>query len=250
VRGFWPIFKREMLALFVTPLAWVLITTFLMVQGIHVFILVSQFATTVDGADLGEGGPVQAFFGKTILLYLPLLFICPLLTMRLFAEERRSGTIEALLTTPVSTVAVTLAKYAAALVTYALMWAPTVLYVVIIAKTGDVDWRAVGSSYLGVLGVGAGYLAIGIMTSALTSSQLTAAVLSAMAVIFLFMVGIGEFVADTGPVHDVCGYVSVWSQMNDFSQGIIDLRRLTLDATLVAVPLFITVRAVDAWRWG
>ena len=245
--GFWPIFKREVYSLFVTPLAWVLITTFLMVQGIHVFILVSQYATTVD---LGEGGPVQAFFGKTILLYLPLLFICPLLTMRLFAEERRSGTIEALLTAPVGTLGVTLAKYAAALVTYAVMWAPTVLYIVIIGKTGDVDWRAVGSSYLGVLAVGAGFLAIGTMTSALTSSQLTAAVLSTMAVTFLFMVGIGEFVADTGPVHDVCAYVSVWSQMNDFSQGIIDLRRLVLDATLVAVPLFVTTRAVDSWRWG
>jgi len=247
VSGFWPIFKRELFSLFVTPLAWVLITTFLMVQGIHVFILVTQFATSVDG---GDGGPVQAFFGKTILLYLPLLFICPLLTMRLFAEERRSGTIEALLTAPVGTLGVTLAKYLAALATYAVMWAPTVLYVVIIGKTGDVDWRAVGSSYLGVLVVGAGFLAIGTMTSALTQSQLTAAVLSAMALIFLFMVGIGEFVADSGPMHDVCAYVSVWSQMNDFSQGIIDLRRLTLDATLVAVPLFITVRAVDSWRWG
>ncbi len=245
--GFWPIFKREVYSLFVTPLAWVLITTFLMVQGIHVFILVTQFATTVD---LGEGGPVPAFFGKTILLYLPLLFICPLLTMRLFAEERRSGTIEALLTAPVGTLGVTLAKYAAALVTYAVMWAPTVLYIVIIGKTGDVDWRAVASSYLGVMAVGAGFLAIGTMTSALTQSQLTAAVLSTMAVTFLFMVGIGEFVADSGPVHDVCSYVSVWSQMNDFSQGIIDLRRLVLDATLVAVPLFITTRAVDSWRWG
>jgi ABC-2 type transport system permease protein len=225
----------------------VLITTFLMVQGIHVFILVSQYATDVGP---GEGGPVQAFFGKTILLYLPLLFICPLLTMRLFAEERRSGTIEALLTAPVSAVGVTLAKYTAALVTYAIMWAPTVLYMVIIGKTGDLDWRTVGTGYMGVMCVGAGYLAIGTMASALTTSQLTAAVLSTMTVVFLFMVGIGEFVADSGPLHDVCAYVSVWSQMNDFSQGIVDLRRLTLDATLVAVPLFITVRAVDSWRWG
>jgi ABC-2 type transport system permease protein len=247
VSGFWPIFKRELFSLFVTPLAWVLITTFLMVQGIHVFILVTQYATSVD---VSEGSPVQAFFGKTILLYLPLLFTCPLLTMRLFAEERRSGTIETLLTAPVGTVGVTLAKYAAALCTYAAMWAPTVLYVVIIGKTGEVDWRAVGASYLGVMAVGAGFLAIGTMTSALSQSQLTAAVLSAMALIFLFMVGIGEFVADSGPVHDVCAYVSVWSQMNDFSQGIIDLRRIALDATLVAVPLFITVRAVDSWRWG
>ena len=247
MKGFWPIFKRELFALFETPLAWVLITTFLMVQGIHFFILVSQYAGDVG---LGEGGPVHAFFGKTILLYLPLIFVCPLLTMRLFAEERRSGTIEALLTAPVGAVGVTLAKYAAALVTYVSMWAPTLLYVVLIGKTGTVDWRVVGASYLGVFGVGAGYLAIGTMTSALTSSQLTAAVLSAMTLIFLFMVGLGEFVADSGPVHDLCAYVSVWSQMNDFSQGIVDLRRLVFDGTLVVVPLFIAVRAVDSWRWG
>jgi ABC-2 type transport system permease protein len=247
VKGFLPIFKRELFALFVTPLAWVLMTTFLVVQGIHFFLLLSQYATDVG---LGEGGPVQAFFGKTILLYLPMIFVCPLLTMRLFAEERRSGTIEALLTTPVGAVGVTLAKYAAALVTYAAIWAPTLLYVVLVSRTGTVDWRVVGASYLGVLGVGAGYLAIGTMTSALTQSQLTAAVLSAMALIFLFMVGVGEFIIDSGTAHDVCSYVSVWSQMADFSQGIVDLRRLVFDGTLVAVPLFITVRAVDSWRWG
>jgi ABC-2 type transport system permease protein len=247
VKGFLPIWKRELFSLFVTPLAWVLMTTFLVVQGIHFFLLANQYATDVS---LGDGGPIQAFFGKTILLYLPMLFVCPLLTMRLFAEERRSGTIEALLTTPVSAVGVTFAKYAAALATYVAIWAPTVLYVVLIAKTGEVDWRVVGASYLGVFGIGAGYLAIGTMTSALTQSQLTAAVLSAMALIFLFMVGIGEFVIDAGPVHDVCAYVSPWAQMNDFSQGIVDLRRLVFDATLVAVPLFITVRAVDSWRWG
>lgn len=247
MKGFLPIFKRELFALFVTPLAWVLMATFLVVQGVHFFLLANQYATDVG---IGEGGPIQAFFGRTILLYLPMLFVCPLLTMRLFAEERRSGTIEALLTTPVSAAGVTLAKYAAALVTYVVIWAPTALYVVLVAKTGEVDWRVVGASYLGVFAVGAGYLAIGTMTSALATSQLTAAVLSAMALIFLFMIGLGEFIIDTGPAHDVCAYVSVWSQMNDFSQGIVDLRRLTLDATLTAVPLFITVRAVDAWRWG
>ncbi len=247
MKGFFPVFKRELFSLWVTPLAWVLVATFLVVQGVHFFILVTQSATD---AAITDAGPVQAFFGKTILLYLPMLFVCPLLTMRLFAEERRSGTIEALLTAPVGSVGVTLAKYAAALVTYAAMWAPTVLYVVLVSRVGEVDWRVVGASYLGVMGVGAGYLAIGTMTSALTTSQLTAAVLSAMAVVFLFMVGVGEFVTDSGPAHEVCAYVSVWSQMNDFSQGIVDLRRLVLDGTLVVVPLFVTVRAVDSWRWG
>jgi ABC-2 type transport system permease protein len=247
VRGFWPILKRELFGLFVTPLAWVLIASFLVVQGVHFVLIVSHFADAASSG-LAEEGLVQTFFGGTILIYLPLLFICPLLTMRLFAEERRSGTIETLLTAPVGTAGVVLAKYSAALLTYVAMWAPTALY--FLKCPGDMDWRIVGSSYLAVFAIGAGYLAIGTLTSALTKSQIVAAVLSAMAVVFLFMLGIGEFIADSGPLHDVCAYVSVWSQMNDFAQGVVDLRRLVFDATLVVLPLFITVRAVDAWRWG
>lgn len=248
MRGFWPIFKRELFSLFVTPLAWVLITAFLVMQGLHFFLIVSHFANQADLA--ADAGPLQSFFGQTILLYLPLLFVCPVLTMRLFAEERRSGTIEALLTAPVGTVGVVLAKYAAALVTYLAMWAPTMLYVVLVQQTGEVDLRVVGSSYLAVALIGAGYLAIGTMTSAMTSSQLLAAVLSAMGIVTLFMLGIGEFIFSDGPLHDLCAHVSVWTQMNDFSRGIVDLRRLVFDGTVIALPLFVTVRAVDAWRWG
>jgi ABC-2 type transport system permease protein len=128
------------------------------------------------------------------------------------------------------------------------MWAPTVMYVVLLGRRGGVDWRVVGSGYLAVVAFGAGCLSIGTLTSALTKSQLSAAVLSAMAILGLFMFGLGEFVFEDGPAHDVSAYVSVWSQMNDFSRGIVDSRRLLFDATLVILPLFITVRAVDAWR--
>ena len=88
------------------------------------------------------------------------------------------------------------------------------------------------------------------MTSALTESQLLAALVSAVVIVGLFMIGIGEFIFDPGPIRDVCAHVSVWTQMNDHSRGLIDLRHLVFDATLVALPLFVTVRAVDAWRWG
>jgi ABC-2 type transport system permease protein len=247
VRGFWPIYKRELFAMFVTPLAWVLSTAFLLLQGVHFFLIVTRYASEVDASD---SGPIQAFFGQTILLYLPQLFICPLLTMRLFAEERRSGTLETLMTAPVETLGVVLAKYLAALTTYVALWAPTLLYVVLIGRTGDVDYRVVASSYLAVLGVGAGYIAVGTMTSALTESQLLAALVSAVVIVGLFMIGIGEFIFDPGPIRDVCAHVSVWTQMNDHSRGLIDLRHLVFDATLVALPLFVTVRAVDAWRWG
>lgn len=246
--GFVAILKREVFALFVTPLAWIVISAFLFVQGIHFFFLVDHYANQQQLT--ADQGPVQAFFGGTIFLYMPLLFICPLLTMRLFAEERRSGTIEALLTAPVGSAGVVLAKYLAALVAYVAMWAPTGLYMVFISQTGDLDLRVLGSSYLALFLVGAGYLAIGTMTSAFTKSQVVAAVLSAMTLIALFIFGIGEFIILDGPMHAVCSYVSVWAQMADFSQGIIDLRRLVFDATLIFLPLFVTVRAVDAWRWG
>src|SRR3954471_12022277 len=143
MRSFWPIYKRELFAFFVTPLAWVLITAFLVVQGMHFFLLVDHFASA--GQQISDQTPLQAFFGNTVLLYLVLFLLIPAMTMRLFAEERRSGTIESLMTAPVASAAVVLAKYAAALTTYIAMWAPTVLYVVILQRTGDVDWQVAGA---------------------------------------------------------------------------------------------------------
>ena len=250
MRGFWPIFKRELFALFVTPLAWVAITSFLLLQGLHFFLIIVNFATA-PADSMGDSGPVQSFFGQTMLMYVPLLVVCPLLTMRSFAEERRSGTIESLLTAPVGSAGVTLAKYAAPFVTYAAMWAPTLLYmVVILMQKGEIDWRVVGTSYATVLAIGGGYLAIGVMTSALSQSQLTAAVLSALAISGLFFFGMAEFIIPDGAVHDIATHLSVWTQMNDASRGLLDSRRLIYDATVIALPLFITTRAVDAWRWG
>lgn len=248
MRGFWPVFKRELFSMFVTPLAWVIIVAFLLVQGLHFSLLLSHFAAMSDVS--ADQGPVQAFFGETVFPYLVLLIFCPGLTMRVFSEERRSGTIETLMTAPLSTPGLVLAKFFATLVTYVVMWAPTVLYMVILRRTGEIDWNVVASGYLGVLGIGCGYLSIGVMMSAMTRSQLMALVLSTLVLLGMFILGIGEMVLDDGPMRDVCSYVSVWSQMADFSKGIIDSRRLAYDGTLTVVPLFVTVRLVDAWRWG
>jgi ABC-2 type transport system permease protein len=248
VKGFYTIFKRELFSLFVTPTAWILVVVFLLIQGFHFYGMVLHFA---QNAELTvDQGPVQAFFGESILFYLPLILLCPGMTMRLFAEERRSGTIETLLTAPVSTTGVVLGKFAAAFATYLAMWLPTVLYLVILRRTGDIDWHVAGTSYLGVALVGASYLAVGTLMSAMTESQLVAIVLSALVILGLFMIGIGEYIFEAGILHDFCAYVSVWGQMSELSKGIIDSRRLVLDATLIVLPLFVTVRAVDAWRWG
>jgi ABC-2 type transport system permease protein len=248
VKGFVATFRRELFSLFVTPTAWLLIVAFLIIEGFHFYGLVLHYATTIDLSV--DQGPVQAFFGESILFYLPLVLICPGMTMRLFAEERRSGTIEPLLTAPVQPAGVVLGKYAAVLVTYVIMWAPTLLYIVVLRRTTELDWHVVGTSYLGVMAIGAGYLAVGTLASAMTTSQLVAIVLSAVVILGLFMLGIGEFVFDEGPLHDFAVYVSVWSQMSELAKGIVDTRRIVYDATLIVLPLFLTVRVVDSWRWA
>jgi ABC-2 type transport system permease protein len=173
------------------------------------------------------------------------------MTMRTFAEERRSGTIEMLMTAPVSSAAVVLAKYAAVLTTYVAMWLPTVLYLVILGRTGELDWHTAASAYLGVLLVGAGYLSLGLCASALTRSQFLAMVWTALVLLMLFILGVGEFVTREGSaMHEVCAHVSVWAHMNDFAGGIVDSRHLVFYGTLVVLPLFIATRAVEAWRWG
>jgi ABC-2 type transport system permease protein len=248
VRGFSSVFKRELFSLFVTPLAWVVMASFLLLQGFFFFFLIIGYASQQELVT--DSGPVQAFFGQTGLLYFPLILVCPLLTMRALAEERKSGTIEALLTAPVGAAGVVLGKYAAAVVTYVAMWAPTALYWWLLSFWGELDTRIIWTGYLAVFLVGAGYLSIGTLTSAMTTSQLTAAVVAMVVILFLFAFGFVGSALEPGWTRDLADHVSVFAMMNEFSRGLIDSRRLVYSATVVALPLFITVRTVESWRWG
>ena len=179
-----------------------------------------------------------------------LLLVCPALTMRTFAEERRSGTIETLLTAPVTPSAVVVGKFAAVLTTYVAMWAPTLLYVIVLRHTGSVDWHTVAASYLGLFGIGAAYLALGTLMSSMSKSQLIALLLAIFAEFGLFVLGVGEYVFEPGLMRDLCAHVSMASQMDEMSRGLIDLRRLVFDGSVTLASLFVTTRVVDSWRWG
>lgn len=245
--GFLALLARELFAFFVTPLAWVLLVVFLLVQGLHFTLLVQHFSAAGEGG--ADQSPVQAFFGNTAILYLVLFLLVPALTMRLFAEERRSGTLEALLTAPITATQVVLAKYMGAFLTYVALWVPTVLYLVVLRQTGVIDWNSAATSYLGLALVGSAYLAVGLLMSSLTASQFIALVLTALVMLALFIVGIGEFVATPGtPLYAVCHHVSMWSQMANFSSGIVDSRAVVFDLSITVTCLFVTVRIVDSWR--
>jgi ABC-2 type transport system permease protein len=243
--GVWAVFRRELFSLWVTSLAWVLLFVFVTLQGTSFFLLVDHFSKFADASI--DHGPVQAYFAS---LFVPvsLLLICPALSMRLFAEERRSGTIEALMTAPVSAWSVVAGKYLATLLTYLAMWSPTLLYIVILQDTGVVDWAVVLSSYLGVGLIGAAYLAVGTLMSAITKSQLIAMLLTTLALFGLFILGIGERVFDPGLLMEICRHVSILGQLEDFSMGLVDSRRVIFDVSLVVLPLFLCVRVVDSWR--
>ncbi len=247
--GFLAVYRREMLSLWVTPLAWVLLVVFLLLQGTIFYSIVVHFTGVADLAV--ETGPIEAYFGQeSVFLLMTLLLVCPALTMRTFAEERRSGTIETLLTAPVTSAAVVLGKYLAVLSTYVAMWAPTLLYVVVLRRTGAVDWHSVGSSYFGLVCIGAAYLALGTLMSSLSKSQLIALLLAIFLEFGLFVLGVGEYVFEPGLMRDISAHVSMSSQMDEMSRGIIDLRRLIFDASVAVASLFVTTRVVDSWRWG
>ncbi len=244
--AFLAVLRRELFQLFLTPLAWVLGTVFLLLQGMHFYILVDHFSK--QPAFDGET-PVHAFFGKTVVLYLILFLVLPAMTMRTFSEERRSGTDEILLTAPLSPRALVLAKYAATLILYLAMWAPTVLYLLILNRSGGVDWGVARASYLGVLLLGAMHLAIGLFMSALAKSQFVAFLSTAMIVLGQFVLGLAEIDAERGSLtHRIAVHVSVWVHMDDFASGIVDSRHLVFDVSVALLALFLTVRAVEGWR--
>jgi gliding motility-associated transport system permease protein len=108
----------------------------------------------------------------------------------------------------------------------------------------------VASSYAGIFAVGAAYLAIGALMSALAYNQLSAHLLTTFALFGLFIFGVGERIFDPGLLHDLCAHVSVLSQLEDFAQGVVDLSRLVFDASVALLCLFLTQRVVESWRWA
>ncbi|MCS6798584.1 MAG: ABC transporter permease [Myxococcota bacterium] len=239
---------RDVRAFFLSPIAYVLLTVWLFVQGLTLYLLATWYATQ-PGLD-PTNTPLSMFFGQTSLFYLVLIFIAPVLTMRLFAEERRTGTIEPLRTAGVGDAALVAGKYAAGLIMWAALWAPTLLYVWIISRYGRIDPGVVASSYVGVMGTGLYYIAIGLLMSAVTRNQIVAAVLTFLVLALLFLGGVVEMVIDEGPTKDLFGYISLWGHMADFAKGIVDTRRLVFDGSLAALALFLCVRVVESWRHG
>ncbi len=247
MRGTWTITRRELTSFFVSPLAYVVLTSWLVWNGVVFWVLSEFYARNAVAS--GAASPLSAFFGGSSLFFIPLMVFVPVLTMRLLAGEKQSGTIESLMTAPVSETAIVVGKYVAALAIWIVLWAPTAVYAWIMSQHGSVDWGATVASYFGIFVLGAYFMAVGLLMSALAPNQIIAAVLSFVALGVLFAVGIGEFVFD-GTVREVCAYLSMWSHMQSFSRGVVDTRYLVFDSSVALWAIGLSIGALKARRYA
>lgn len=245
MRSLLAILERELRAFFFSPLAYVVAALLLLVNGAVFWLIVSY----LNDPRAGIGAPLELFFGQTVFFWLVMLFVAPVVTMRLLSEERRSGTIEVLMTAPVTETKVVLGKYLAALIFYLFLWLPTVVYAIILSRYSEVDWGPVASGYVGVAGIGALLLAAGVLASSLSRSQLVAAVLTFAIAGPLFAIGFLEFLFTGDAVKELFTYLSLPRHMEDFSRGIVDSRRLVYYVSVSALFLFLAARALAAKKW-
>jgi ABC-2 type transport system permease protein len=239
--------SRELRAYFFSPLAYMIMALFMLFNG-AVFSLIISYLS--DPRAEASATPLKFFFGGTLFFWFVLPIITTVLTMRLLAEERRSGTIETLMTAPVSETQVVLGKYLSALVFYIILWLPSLIYVLIVARSGTLDWGPVASGYLGVLGIGALYLALGTFASSLTKNQLLSALLTLVLTVLLFSVGFLEGLVNNPGFKEMLAYLNLPLHMEDFAKGIVDSRRLVYYFSAVVLFLFLSSRALAAKKWS
>lgn len=245
--------RREFSAYFLSPIAYVVIAVFLAVTGHRFYLTMEQL--TARGPR-GVSYPMQFLVGD-LLFWLVFLFIPPLLTMRLFAEERGSGTLEMLLTAPLRDWQVVFAKYAACLAFYVLMWAPTLVYLPVLTDWQWGTWRSgidpwpIATTYLGLVLAGAMFLALGLFVSSLVKSQLLAALLALFVGLLFIVPGIWRPEMDTSSlVYQILFYVTVPLHFErNFGRGLVDTRQLVLYGSVAFLCLFLTVRSLESRRW-
>ncbi|MEI7730045.1 MAG: ABC transporter permease subunit [Verrucomicrobiota bacterium] len=198
---------------------------------------------------------ITELFYETFSFWLILLMAAPMITMRTFALERHSGTFETLMTTPVSEMQVVLAKFSGALLFYLIMWLPLMALVFILKhytqEPLSLDLGALATTYLGIALVGMLYLSLGCLASAMTRSQMIAAMLSFVVGISLFLLGFLSyaFAARAGWVALVLTHINMMDHLRDFARGVVDTRAVAFYLTGTFLFLYLTLKVVESRRW-
>ncbi len=243
MRTFFALWRRELAACFLSPIAYVMLMFFLLVTGCGFYWLVKEHLEVMRAAQ-----------GLMVVIWACMLIVLPILTMRAFAEERKSGTFETLMTAPVHDSAVVLAKFAGSLLFFLLMCLPTLLYLLAIQLLSPetahlLDAGAIAGGYLSVALIASAFIAMGLLASALTSNQIIAAIASFSVMSILFFGGLFEPHLSRSPaVREIGGYLSSALHLMEAARGIFDSRTLVLYLSLTVFFLFATVKTISTRR--
>ena len=241
MRSFWTLWKREVAAYFRTPRATILFFFFLLLTGFN-------FCVAVNALNHGptETSIVEAFF-NTLFFWISFLLLIPLLTMHLFAEEYRLGTMETLVTAPVTDTAIVLAKFFAALFLFLLLWIPTVFYFILFWPSAHQIAAASYGAYVGAYGIalliGMFYISLGCLASAMTSHQAIAGIISCSLTVLFFFTGMISFLHrnQSPAMLRFATRFSSMEHMAAFSRGVIDTRPVVWYLSMTGFTLFLTV---------
>ena len=252
--GWLPIFKKEMRLYFGSPVAYVVFTFFLLLSGwffSNIFLFYSDasmrsFMQPQFGQNLNVVDNVMRPLFSNMSIWI--LIVLPLITMRLFAEEKRAGTIELLLTYPVRDGEILAGKYLAALALYLILLGLTLLYPGLVAYFTRVEWGPILTGYLGLVLTGAIFLAVGVLISSLTENQIVAGIVTLAVLLGFWVIGWGAESAG-GNVRTVLQYLSIGDHLEGFTRGLIDTKDLVYYVTGVALALFLTLRSLESKRW-
>ncbi|HEY6360154.1 MAG TPA: ABC transporter permease, partial [Vicinamibacterales bacterium] len=177
-----------------------------------------------------------------------ILFLLPMVTMRTYSEEKRSGTMELLLTAPLTDFQIIMGKFLGAMALYAAMLGVTLIHIGVLFLFGNPEWRPVVTAYLGMLLMGGCFIAVGLLISSMTKNQIVAGMITFA--VFLMLWVINWMASFTGPTTQaVLNYLSITGHLDDFTNGVLDTRHLVYYLSFIGFGLFLTARSVDTERW-
>jgi len=246
------IVRKEWRGYFASPIGYVVIGMYALVFGYFYTVGLSWFIRQSMQAPQMGGGPMNinqqmiryVFLNSTIIF----LFVVPLITMRTYSEEKRSGTIELLMTSPITDYQIVIGKFLGALSLYGAMLGITLIHIGVLFAYGSPEWKPILTGYLGLLLLGGCFVSVGLFFSSLTRNQIVAGMFTFAVLLLLWVIDwVGSF---AGPsLEKLTSYLSLTGHVEDFLRGVIDSQHVVYYLSFITFGLFLTAKAVDSERW-
>src|SRR5579872_7412776 len=253
MRNIWIICRKELHGYFVSPVAYLLLTMFAIIFGFFFWNSVGYFNMVgLESQMRGQAMPmsVNEYVIRPLLSNISVvgLFFIPMITMRLFAEEKRTGTIELLATSPIRDGEIIVGKWLASLILYGVLLLFSAINFAFLFRYGNPDWKPLAIGYLGLLLQAGGLLAIGTFISTLTRNQIIAGAATFGVCLMLWVLDwVSQF--ETSTWAQVLSYMSVITHFDSFAKGVLDTKDVFFDITVIFLGLFFTARSMESLRW-